>query len=206
MDKIDYLSWPRREIFEFFSPMSDPFYSLTFNLDVTRLYDFVRPRGLSFYYSLVWLCTKAVNSVSAFGYALDGGEVVSLGDRMPSFTDIKKGSELFYIVTLQMEDSLERFCAAAAKKSREQTGFIDPAGGEKAVIFFSCVPWVELTSFENERDMDRDDAIPRISWGKYREENGRKTLGLSVELNHRFVDGVHVGMFAKELERLMSAL
>ena len=54
--------------------------------------------------------------------------------------------------------------------------------------------------------MDRDDAIPRISWGKYREENGRKTLGLSVELNHRFVDGVHVGMFAKELERLMSAL
>ena len=74
------------------------------------------------------------------------------------------------------------------------------------MIFFSCVPWVELTSFENERDMDRDDAIPRISWGKYREENGRKTLGLSVELNHRFVDGVHVGMFAKELERLMSAL
>ena len=49
MDKIDYLSWPRREIFEFFSPMSDPFYSLTFSLDVTRLYDFVRPRGLSFY-------------------------------------------------------------------------------------------------------------------------------------------------------------
>ena len=34
-EKVDFALWPRREIYEFFAPMSDPFYSLTFPLDVT---------------------------------------------------------------------------------------------------------------------------------------------------------------------------
>ncbi len=206
MKRIDYDSWPRREIFEFFSTESDPFYSVSFNLDVTGLYEHVKMRGLSFYYALVWLCTRAVNSVEAFHYALDGGEIVRWDERMPSFTDIKKDSEFFYIVTLPMEEDMARFCAAAGEKSRNQRCFIEPAGSGAALIYFSCLPWVELTALTNERDMDRDDAVPRISWGKYREDNGRRILGLSLELNHRFADGVHIGMFSNELERLIREL
>lgn len=53
MRRIEYENWPRRELFEFFSALSQPFYSVTFRVDVTRLYDYVKPRGLSFYYALV---------------------------------------------------------------------------------------------------------------------------------------------------------
>lgn len=65
---------------------------------------------------------------------------------------------------------------------------------------------MELTGLTNERDMDRDDAIPRLAWGRYREENGRKRLGMAIELNHRFADGVHIGMFVSALEGLMEGL
>jgi chloramphenicol O-acetyltransferase type A len=54
--------------------------------------------------------------------------------------------------------------------------------------------------------MDRDDAIPRIAGGKYTEWDGRRTLGMSVEVNHRFVDGADIGAFAERLERLIAAL
>ena len=49
-------------------------------------------------------------------------------------------------------------------------------------------------------------SIPRLAWGKYVEENGRKTLYISMELNHRFVDGVHVGKFHEALTELIEAL
>ena len=50
---IDMNTWPRREIYDFFSPIANPFYSVTFTLDVTNLYRYVKERELSFYYALV---------------------------------------------------------------------------------------------------------------------------------------------------------
>lgn len=207
MTRIDYENWPRREIFEFFSAISQPFYSVTFRVDVTRLYDYVKPRGLSFYYALIWLCTRAMNSVGAFRVAIEGGEPVLLDKRAPSFTDMKPGAESFHIVTMPAEmGALEEFCRAAAEKSRSQQSFIDPAAESGELIYFSCLPWVDITALTNERDFDKDDSTPRVAWGRYTEENGRKTLGLSLEVNHRLIDGLHIGRFAQELERLISEL
>lgn len=206
MTEIDYESWERRELFEFFSNVSQPFYSTTFNLDVTKLYDYTHSRGLSFYYALCYLATKAVNSVRNFRYAIEDGRVVLLDELLPSFTDLRKDSDSFYIVTMPCEGSLDEFCLAAKAKSQAQTEFINMDSEGKNLIFFSCMPWIEITGMTNERNFDRDDNIPRIAWGKYREDKGRKVLGINLELNHRFCDGVHIGRFATELERLISEL
>ena len=65
---------------------------------------------------------------------------------------------------------------------------------------------MELTALTNERDADPDDAAPRIAWGRYAERDGRLMLGLSLEVNHRLIDGVHIGRFAQALERRIAAL
>lgn len=202
---IDRSSWSRRELFDFFSRMSQPFYSVTFRQDVTGLYRFAKKHRLSFYYSLVYLCTQAVNEVENFRYGLERGEPVLYDRRRPSFTDLHPGSEQFHIVTLPCEGDIQDFCAAAREKSRAQTTLLS---GEDApdLIFFSCLPWVEVTAVTNERDFDPDDSVPRIIWGKYREEQGRKTLHISLELNHRLVDGLHVGRFHEALSALIEAL
>ena len=78
------------------------------------------------------------------------------------------------------------------------------------LIYISCLPWIELTAMTNERDLSGPDAlndsIPRIVWGKYTIENGRRILGISLEVNHRFIDGIHIGRFAQELELCMNRL
>ena len=206
MRKVDLAAWPRREVYEFFSPISNPFYSVTFRLDVTKLHAYTKARGLPFYHSLIWLSTRALERVEAFSYAIADGEVVQLENRRPSFTHLKPGSERFQIVTLPCEGSLEDFCAAAREKAEQQDFFIDLEGEGIDMIFFSCLPWLDLTSLTNERNLDVDDAVPRLAWGKYTEENGRLMLGYSVEVNHRFIDGLHIGLFAKELERLIAEL
>ena len=199
MEPIDLNAWGRKELYTFFSGMSQPFYSVSFTVDVTDVYRYVKPRGLSFYYALVYLCTQAVNEVDAFQYVIQGQTVFHIPRRIPSFTDLKPGSDTFHIVTLPAGEDLDAFCTAARAKSRAQTSFLDQASETADLIYFTCLPWVELTAMTNERDFDPDDSVPRIGWGRYREENGRKTLQISMELNHRLTDGVHVGRFYEAL-------
>lgn len=207
MTYVDMARWPRREIFEHFSGCRDPFYSVTYRQDVTALCEYCRARGLSFYLSMVYLVTRAANAVENFRYTLDGGRVALLDERIPSFCDLRPGSDLFHIVTLPAGNDLAAFCAAAARKSAAQEGFLDPVSEGAELLYLSCVPWLDLTALTNERsDLGADDAIPRIAWGKYVEEGGRIRLGLSLEVNHRFVDGYHLGIFAKELTERIDAL
>ena len=201
-----YENWERREIFDFFSRISQPFYSVTFRLDVTRLYEFCRARGLSFYYALVYLSTRAVNGTEAFSYALRDGELVKLPPRKPSFTDLKKGAERFHIVTMPCEGTIEDFCRAAKEKSAAQTAFIDLSQEGDGLIFLSCLPWLDLTALTNERDFAPDDSVPRLAWGRYVRREGRLELGCSVEVNHRFIDGLHLGRFAERLQESIDAL
>lgn len=202
---IDKASWPRRELFDFFSRMSQPFYTVTFKQDVTALRRFAGENRLSFYYSLVYLCTRALNSVEAFRYGLENGELVRYDRRIPSFTDLHPGAEAFHIVNLAPDGDIRAFCAAAKAKSAAQTTLLS-GPDSRDLIYFSCVPWVELTALTNERDFDPDDAVPRVAWGKYAREGDRTVLHISLELNHRFVDGLHIGRFHEALTVLIEGL
>ena len=110
MQKIDLAVWPRAELFRFFSAVSQPFYSVTFRVDVTNLHAYARAHGVSFYYALGYLVTDAVNAVENFRYTIRSGEVWLLDERVPSFTDLKPGSQQFHIVTLPKEGDLDSFC------------------------------------------------------------------------------------------------
>lgn len=210
MEKIDRNTWERDEIFRFFSAVSNPFYMVSFTLDVTELKTYTKRNNCSFYYSLIYLCSKALSTVENFMYVIKDGEVYKYEERIPSFTDMKPGKELFHIVSLPVRGSITKFCETASRTSREQTCFIDMSKEGDNLAYYSCVPTLRLTALTNERDFSdpnwADDNIPRIAWGKYTDNNGRLELTISMEVNHRFVDGIHIGKFAAELEKLIEEL
>ena len=206
MQKIDRSVWPRAELFRFFSGVSHPFYSVSFRVDVTNLHAYTKAHGISFYYALGYLVTDAINAVENFRYTMRDGEVWLLDERTPSFTDLKPGSSQFHIVTLPKTGTLEEFCRVMQAKSAAQQVFLDTSTQSDALLYISCTPWFDLTGCTNERDFDRDDNIPRITWGKYVPDNGRETLGMSLEVNHRFVDGCHLGQFYQHLQNAIDAL
>lgn len=204
---IDKAAWPRRGHYDFFALLADPFYSLTFPADVTALREYTRKRGISFYYSLCFLVTKAMERVEAFRYKDRNGTIV-LHDRLvPSFTDLAPGSELFHITTLEAGEDMEEFCRRAREASWSQTEFItEGSWAEDEQIYFSCLPWLPLTALTNERGDDPSDSVPRVTWGRYEEKEGRCILSISLKLNHRLVDGIHVGWFYRNLCGLLAGL
>lgn len=206
MENIDLSTWDRFEIFKFFENISNPFYSVTFNQNVTKLKKFSKQNGISFYYALIWLCTEAVNSVSDFLVGSENGELVMYDRREPSFTDITPGKTCFHITTMRAGEGIIDFCRTAKETSRNQTCFIDSAKESDALIYYSCLPWVELTGLTNERNFDAMDSVPRIAWGKYFERDGELIVGISVEINHKFIDGYHIGKFHEKLSELIENL
>ena len=143
------------------------------------------------------------------GYALADGSLVLLKERSPSFTHLDRGSELFRIITMPCRGSYAEFCRDAKQMTGQTTGFIDSTCEGPDLIYISCLPWLDMTAITNEHDMSdavRDDSIPRIAWGRIKTEGEKKHLNISVEVNHRFIDGVHIGMLAQKMEKMISAL
>ena len=209
MTVIDRSTWPREEHYRFFAPMSWPFYSLTFPVDVTVLRGFVKENHLSFYAALVFLVTKAMEDVEAFRLRDRNGTIVRHDTLVPSFTDLTPGSDLFRIVTLDAGDDLADFCRRAKTLSSGASGLFTAGAGQwdpDQEVYFTCLPWFPVTALTNERDADPSDTIPRVAWGRWEEREGRTLLNLSLELNHRLVDGCHVGQLYDALNARLAAL
>ena len=206
MQILDKETWPRKEIYEFFSRIDYPFYSVTLPLDVTNVRAFARAQGLSFYHLLIWACTKALNRLPAFRLRIRGEDLVLLDGADPSFTSMRPGEEVFQIITLPWEAAPRAFCAHAGEKAARQATLLDQAAETDELIYFSCTPWFDFTALTNEHNFDRDDSVPRLAWGKYYEEGGRLWVHLSVEVNHRLIDGVHLGQLKQALDEEIAAL
>lgn len=207
MHEIELAAWPRREIYALFSGCNHPFYSVTFELDVTNLKRYTHDNGLSFYYSLCYFITEAMESVQALRIRIRGGKLIVTDGLLPSCTDLMPGSDCFLIVTLPRGDDPAAFCRRAKETAQTQKSLFDPQmEARDDLIYFSCLPWFPLTGFVTERNLDVDDCIPRVTWGKYKRCGDRLILNVTVEVNHRTVDGVHLGQFYQALAERIASL
>ena len=53
---------------------------------------------------------------------------------------------------------------------------------------------------------NKDNAAPLFDWGKYEKKDGKIMLPFSVQVHHSFVDGVHIGKLAENLQRYLDAI
>ncbi len=199
MREIDLASWERAAHYQAFRNSVQPQYCLTFPLDVTEFLQGVRARGLSFTFSFIFAVTKCANEIEAFRCRFLDGKPVVYDTIHTAFTYLDPGGELFKVVNVRMQDTVEAYAALAAETARAQTAyFTGPMPND--VYQFSPVPWLSFTSVSHTASGDRDDAVPRMDFGKYFARDGRTLLPFSVQVHHSFVDGVHIGRLAERLQ------
>ena len=74
--KIDTTTWKRREHYEFFNGMDDPFWGTVVPVDFTECYLEAKKRRTSFFLCSLHRILTAVNRIEAFRYRIENGEVV----------------------------------------------------------------------------------------------------------------------------------
>ncbi|MDD4193580.1 MAG: chloramphenicol acetyltransferase [Mangrovibacterium sp.] len=210
MKIIDLNTWKRKEHFEFFYRADQPQYNICANMDLTRFLASSRENRLPLYYALIYAVTDVANRCENFRYRIRENKQVVLYDRVhPSFTEMSRDSDddLFKLLTVEMNGSMADFIQSARETSAGQSAYFNlgPIAGRDDFLYITCIPWISFTHISHTFTLNRNDAVPRISWGKYFHEGEKVLLPFSVQVHHALVDGYHVGEYFRKLQEYLDS-
>jgi chloramphenicol O-acetyltransferase type A len=185
--------YPRRAHLEFFRQRADPFYSMTFELDATRVRERARELGASTYAALVWSYHRALSGIDAFRTRLDGERVV-LHDRLRVGMTVPAPRRTFTFATLDWDSDAETFLGRARAVMSAASSHVDLSGGAAPdYAYYTALPLVPFTSFAHVALPDPRAGQPETAFGKFRAEGARAIVPVGVLVNHLYVDGADLG-------------
>lgn len=194
---IDLETWPRRDHFRLFKGMDHPYFSLTVDLDVTAAHARAKAAALPFFPLMVHRVTAAAHAVEALRLRIRGEGVVRHDRVQPSFT-VPWRDTLFNFCTVDFEPDAAAFVARAVTAIAEASAaphlLLDEPQRDD-MVFMSCAPWFTFTALTHPVDGRSGDSIPRLSWGKLTERDGRLWVPFNLQLHHALCDGLHVAQF-----------
>lgn len=200
---IDEKTWKRRMHCMVFRNSVEPGFCVTFELDITNFLKMIKEKNYSFTIAMVYAVCKCANMIEEFRYRFLDEKIVLFDKIDTAFTYLNKDTELFKVINVPMEDSMQAYVDIATKIANEQQEyFTGPLGND--VFQCSPMPWVTYTHISYTNSGKKDNATPLFDWGKYQERNGRIFMPISVQAHHSFVDGIHIGKFADELQKYMN--
>lgn len=199
MKYIDVSAWKRAMHCEVFRDSVVPQYCVTFDVDITNFLSEVKKRRFSFTFSFVYAVTKCANEIEEFRCRFVEGKPAIFETINTSFTYLDETTELFKVVYVPMQKTIEDYVSLAKKTEENQRDyFTSPMAND--IYQFSPFPWVSYTHISHTESGKKDHATPLFDWGKFYEKDGKIYLPFSVQVHHSFVDGVHIGKLAEKLQ------
>jgi chloramphenicol O-acetyltransferase type A len=202
--KLDLETWVRRPHFEFFNAFEEPYYGVCVSVDCTIAYSFAKQNGFSFFLYYLYRSLGAAQSVEAFRYRTEEGEVF-IYDRIDAGSAIDRSNGTFGYGHILYHVDLNQFMQDAKREVERVRGSIDLTRTTAAnVIRYSPLPWIDFTSLSHARMFAMPDSCPRISFGKITERDGKRSMPVSIHVHHGLVDGLHVGQYIDRFQELMN--
>ena len=196
---IDEKAWERAMHCMVFRNSVEPAFCVTFDVDITNFLQQIKRQNFSFTLAFVYAVCKCANEIEAFRYRFLDGKIVLFDKIDTAFTYLNKDTELFKVVNVPMQETIEDYVALAKKTEEIQTDyFASPMAND--IYQFSPFPWVSFTHISHTESGKKDNATPLFDWGKFYEQDGKIYLPFSVQVHHSFVDGVHIGKLAEKLQ------
>ena len=205
---IDLSQDPRNGQFAYFSAMADPWAGATVMVDITDFLPAIREKSLPFFLSFLFAVTRAGNAVPELRRRLlPDGTVVEYDLCQPSYTAMKPDGAYVYVDVDGGIPDIRAFCARgkANQAAAIVKGTLEEGGDVLDHFFISSVPWLHYAQIKLPGGMPGD-SHPRISWGQYREENGRIQIPVTLYVHHALADGLHISRFFENLRRELDAI
>lgn len=189
-------SWNRKEHFEFFKSFDEPFYNLNMDVECTAGLSHVKEKGYSIFAWYLHTAMKASNSIKEFRLRIEGDNVYEY-DLIHASPTISREDGTFGFAQVFFNENFIEF----QQHLKEETDRVRATSGlftaaeRPDVIHYSSLPWFSFTGLTHPRKFGDGDSIPKISFGRIFEREGRNYLPLSVHVHHGLVDGNHVGQY-----------
>ena len=191
--EIDNLDNPSQ--YKWFRTFANPCYGMNVKTDVTQVVKVSKATGTSFFANVLYLVTKAFNSVDEMRMREVRGQIRLYDVINPTFT-VMTDSGRFANAGFKMIEDYRGFydkTRQIIEEKKSQTAFGDGYNDSADFddYYITCVPWISIESMTHPLPDGNieSSSCPRACWDKYRLENGRYVMTLNVTVNHCFVDG-----------------
>lgn len=202
---VDVETWERKELFEFFSGFSEPFWGITVNVDVTVAYRKAKEKKFSFFLYYLYQSLRAANHTKEFHYRIEDGLPVYYSVINGSST-VDRSNGTFGFSYFEFKETFAEFSVLAkAEIARVQsTTKLMPEKVDNSLIHYSSVPWFSFTSVSHARHFGFADSCPKITFGKVFEQDSKLLMPVAIHGHHALMDGFHAGKFLDIFQRLLS--
>lgn len=207
MKFLDMDTWERKAHFHFFSQFDEPFWGVTAVVDTTKAYQKAKDTGSSFFLWYLHASLVAANRIKEFRYRIDEQHRVLIHDTVDASPTINRPDGSFgfsYIKYAEDFSVFEQYATKEIERVRSSKAFI-PATASENVIHYSSLPWLNFTSLTHARRFSRQDSIPKISFGKLTDKEGKKTMPVAVHVHHGLIDGYQVGQYYGQFQELLNS-
>ncbi|RAR72623.1 chloramphenicol acetyltransferase [Flavobacterium aciduliphilum] len=204
--KLDLDSWNRKEHFLFFKQMEEPFFGIVTTINCTKAYHKAKELGVSFFTYYLHKTLMASNAIESFRYRIIDDEVY-LFDQIDASSTILREDNTFGFSLIKYDPDLHVFAENLAKEIErvKQTQGLFTRSFSENLIHFSTLPWVSVTGVSHARSFTWPDSCPKISFDKLLDDDGIKTMSMSIHVHHGLMDGVHLGQFVNYFQEIMDA-
>ena len=203
---IDKETYYRKGVYRHFTEDCKCSTSMTARIDVTELVDFSKKSDTKFYLNFLYLLSRVLNSRDDYkmDYLYNSDELICYDVINPCHYVFHEDTET---CTTVHSEYCEDYCIfyknaladlEEAKKNREYE-FDD----KKYPNWFdaSYISWLSYDSLNIELPDGFLYFPPIVNWGRYREENGKLMMPVTVRLNHAIADGYLVANVFRLLEK-----
>lgn len=201
--KIDMKTYPRKSHFEYFRKLAYPYVGVTVNVDVTDLLKVIRQEGLPFFLTVLYAAANAANEVPALRRRIDGDGIIEYEWCNTSHTVALEDGTYGYC---ELDSSMDfrKFVGYAEEQQNLARSRASIEEGDKtdSLLFVSSLPWLSYTAIVQPTPVPAD-SNPRITFGRYFEQDQRMLMPTTILVNHALADGKHLSDFYKSLDAMM---
>ena len=207
---IDKETYYRKGVFRHFTEDCKCSTSVTARVDVTELAEWSKKTGTKFYINFLYLLTKVLNSRDDYrlGYRWQTDELICYDQINPTQYVFHEDTETCTPVYSTYSDDYAVFYRNAledVEKAKQTREYGLDAANHPNWFDASFIPWLSYDSLNIELPDGYLYFAPIVNWGKYREENGRLMMPVSVRLNHAVADGYLVANVFRLLQKEIGA-
>lgn len=206
---IDKTEYYRSGVYRHFTEDCKCSVSMTARIDVTDLVSYSKKTDTRFYINFLYLLCKVLNSRDDYKmqYLWQSDELICYDRINPAQYVFHEDTQTCTPVYSEYHEDYKMFYDAAladleqAKNTRE---YLLDAAGHPNWFDASYISWLSYDSLNIELPDGYLYFLPIINWGRYREENGRLMMPVTVRMNHAIADGFLVANVYRLLEQEIS--
>ncbi len=203
---IDKETYYRKGVYRHFTQDCRCSVSITARIDVTALAAYSRQTGTRFYLNFLYILSKVLNSREDYrmAYLWQTDELICYDVIHPTQYVFHEDTETCTPVYTQYREDYDWFYRHAledVEKAKQTREYGLDAANHPNWFDASYISWLSYDALNIELPDGYLYFLPIINWGKYREENGRLMMPLSVRMNHAVADGYLVANVFRLLEK-----